>query len=50
MKKIKMTPEDLIYWIAIRKKCGSMKKKKGKGSYTRKIKYKKGKGDYYDDN
>ena len=34
--KFKMTPEELDYWIHIRKKSGAMKKKKGKGSYSRK--------------
>ena len=38
--KIKMTPEELQFWIHIRKKSGAMKKKKGKGSYSRKDKYK----------
>ena len=36
MTKIKMTPEELDFWIHIRKKSGAMKKKKGKGSYSRK--------------
>lgn len=32
----KMTPEELDFWIHIRKKSSAMKKKKGKGSYSRK--------------
>jgi hypothetical protein len=34
--KVKMSPEELQFWIHIRKKSGAMKKKKGKGSYDRK--------------
>lgn len=33
--KVKMSPEELQFWIHIRKKSGAMKKKKGKGSYNR---------------
>ena len=33
--KYSMTPEELEIWIHIRKKCGAMKVKKGKGSYNR---------------
>lgn len=39
--KRKMSPEELEFWIHIRKKCGAMKNKKGKGSYSRKTKHKK---------
>lgn len=39
--KRKMSPEELELWIHLRKKCQGMKKKKGKGSYSRKTKYKK---------
>ena len=35
-EKFKMTPEELDYWIHIRKKSCAMKKRKGKGSYNRK--------------
>ena len=32
----KMTEEELTTWIHLRKKCATMKAKKGKGSYSRK--------------
>lgn len=34
----KMTKEELEMWLHFRKKCAPHKKKKGKGSYTRKNK------------
>jgi hypothetical protein len=33
--KFKMSPEELDFWIHIRKKGCAMKSKKGKGSYKR---------------
>ena len=39
--KRKMPPEELEYWIHMRKKCRAMRSKKGKGSYSRKSKHKK---------
>lgn len=33
--KYKMTPQELEIWLKLRKKCGAMRKKKGKGSYNR---------------